>query len=174
MHQPAGCGTRAATGAAAEFRRGQRVQLRRRSDRARRRDIGGPGAMARRRATSSSRPPTMCCCRASPGATGTSEVNAPCRSRRARCSRCRRATASRSGPPATPSSPGGAATDTAEAWQCRVDGTARVATKAGDFDTFRVACSMSTVPPGATLTRTFFYAPVDRLLRAQGGPNRRG
>ena len=54
---------------------------------------------------------------------------------------------------------GGAVTDTVESWQCRVDGTARVATKAGDFDTFRVACSMSTVPSGSTLTRTFYYAP---------------
>ena len=64
--------------------------------------------------------------------------------------------------------PGGAVTDVAEAWQCRVDDTARVATKAGDFDTFRVACSMSTVPPGTTLTRTFFYAPaIDYYVRRE-------
>ena len=68
----------------------------------------------------------------------------------------------------TVESPGGAVTDIAEAWQCRVDDTARVATKAGDFDTFRVACSMSTVPPGTTLTRTFFYAPaIDYYVRRE-------
>jgi surface antigen len=55
---------------------------------------------------------------------------------------------------------GGSVTDIAEVWQCRVDDTARVTTKAGDFDTFRVACLLSTVPPGAALTRTFFYAPA--------------
>ena len=68
----------------------------------------------------------------------------------------------------TVESPGGAVTDIAESWQCRVDDTARVATKAGDFDTFRVACSMSTVPPGTTLTRTFFYAPaIDYYVRRE-------
>jgi surface antigen len=62
----------------------------------------------------------------------------------------------------------GTVTDVAEAWQCRVDDTARVATKAGEFDTFRVACSMSTVPPGTTLTRTFFYAPaIDYYVRRE-------
>ena len=55
---------------------------------------------------------------------------------------------------------GRSADEVAESWQCRVDGTERVATKAGDFDTFRVVCSMHTVPPGPGLTRTFFYAPA--------------
>ena len=64
--------------------------------------------------------------------------------------------------------PAALSTDVAEAWQCRVDDTARVATKAGDFDTFRVACSMSTVSPGTTLTRTFFYAPaIDYYVRRE-------
>jgi surface antigen len=63
---------------------------------------------------------------------------------------------------------GRAVTDIAENWQCSVDDTARVATKAGDFDTFRVACSLSTVPPGAMLTRTFFYAPaIDYYVRRE-------
>jgi hypothetical protein len=63
---------------------------------------------------------------------------------------------------------GGATTDIAESWQCRVDDTARVATKAGDFDTFRVACTLNTVPPGPTLTRTFFYAPaIDYYVRRE-------
>ena len=63
---------------------------------------------------------------------------------------------------------GGAVTDIAETWQCRVDDTASVATKAGDFDTFRVACTLSTVPPGPTLTRTFFYAPaIDYYVRRE-------
>ena len=74
----------------------------------------------------------------------------------------------------TVESAGGAVTDIAESWQCRVEGTTRVATQAGDFDTFRVACTMSAVPPGATLTRTFFYAPaigyhVRREDRTAGG-----
>ncbi|HET7883329.1 MAG TPA: RT0821/Lpp0805 family surface protein, partial [Acetobacteraceae bacterium] len=47
-----------------------------------------------------------------------------------------------------------------ESWQCRVDGTAHVATSAGDFDTFRVVCTVSTVPATNVLTRTFFYAPA--------------
>jgi surface antigen len=62
----------------------------------------------------------------------------------------------------------GAITDIAESWQCRVDGTARVATKAGDFDTFRVACTLTTTPPGDALTRTFFYAPaIDYYVRRE-------
>jgi hypothetical protein len=68
----------------------------------------------------------------------------------------------------TVESRGGAVTDIAETWQCLVDDTARVATKAGDFDTFRVTCSMVTAPPGATLTRTFFYAPtIDYYVRRE-------
>jgi len=63
---------------------------------------------------------------------------------------------------------GGAVTDIAETWQCGVDGTARVTTKVGDFDTFRVTCTMNTTPPGPTLTRTFFYAPaVDYYVRRE-------
>jgi len=63
---------------------------------------------------------------------------------------------------------GGAANEIAETWQCRVDDTARVATKAGDFDTFRVTCSLVTEPAGAALTRTFFYAPaIDYYVRRE-------
>jgi surface antigen len=62
----------------------------------------------------------------------------------------------------------GAATDVAESWQCHVDDTARVATSVGQFDTFRVACSLTTTPPGAALTRTFFYAPaIDYYVRRE-------
>jgi surface antigen len=68
----------------------------------------------------------------------------------------------------TVESRGGAATEIAETWQCRVDDTARVATKAGDFDTFRVTCTLDTVPSGTTLTRTFFYAPaIDYYVRRE-------
>jgi surface antigen len=63
---------------------------------------------------------------------------------------------------------GGAVTDIAESWQCRVEDTAHVSTKAGEFDTFRVVCSLNTVPPGAALTRTFFYAPaIDYYVRRE-------
>jgi len=60
----------------------------------------------------------------------------------------------------TVEAPGGKATEIAESWQCRVDGTARVGTPAGDFDTFRVDCTVSTVPASNVLTRTFYYAPT--------------
>ena len=63
---------------------------------------------------------------------------------------------------------GGAASDIAESWQCRVDDTARVTTRVGQFDTFRVACALSTSPPGAALTRTFYYAPaIDYYVRRE-------
>ena len=173
MHQPTGCGTCAATGAAAEFRRRQRVQFRRRSDRARRRDIGGPRAMARRRRLRLHDHRQCAVAARCLERCGPARSNGPCRSHPARCSRWRGATTSRSGPHATRSRARGAATDVAEAWQCRVDDTARVATKAGDFDTFRVACSMNTVPPGTTLTRTFFYAPaIDYYVRGEDEPPR--
>jgi len=55
---------------------------------------------------------------------------------------------------------GGSLSELHEDWRCGVDGTARTATPAGDFDTFRVTCTMATVPPGPTLTRSFFYAPA--------------
>jgi surface antigen len=62
----------------------------------------------------------------------------------------------------------GAVTHLAELWQCRVADTASVATGAGDFDTFRVACTLSTDPPDTTLTRTFFYAPaIDYYVRRE-------
>jgi hypothetical protein len=60
----------------------------------------------------------------------------------------------------------GAATELAEAWQCRVDDTERVAIHIGTFDTFRVVCSLNTgTEPQATL-RTFYYAPaIDYYVR---------
>lgn len=62
----------------------------------------------------------------------------------------------------------GTTANVAETWQCRADGTARVTTEAGDFDTFRVSCTMTTMPSVTTLTRTFFYAPsVDYYVRRE-------
>jgi 17 kDa outer membrane surface antigen len=60
----------------------------------------------------------------------------------------------------------GAATELAEAWQCRVDDTERVAIQIGTFDTFRVVCSLNTgTEPQGTL-RTFYYAPaIDYYVR---------
>jgi len=48
----------------------------------------------------------------------------------------------------------------AETWHCRADGTARIATRVGDFDTFRVDCTLATEPPTSGLTRSFYYAPA--------------
>jgi surface antigen len=68
----------------------------------------------------------------------------------------------------TMESRGGAVANIAETWQCRVDDTARVATKAGDFDTFRVTCTLDTGSSGTSLTRTFFYAPaIDYYVRRE-------
>ncbi len=49
-----------------------------------------------------------------------------------------------------------------EAWNCGVVGTARVATQAGDFDTWRVDCTMVEQPPvtgDGLIQRSFYYAP---------------
>lgn len=51
-------------------------------------------------------------------------------------------------------------TTVAEAWHCRADGTARITTRAGTFDTFRVDCTLTTEPTTTSLTRSFYYAPA--------------
>ena len=54
----------------------------------------------------------------------------------------------------------GVATTVAETWSCRTNGTARIATPAGTFDTFRVDCTLTTQPLTPALTRSFYYAPA--------------
>jgi hypothetical protein len=68
-----------------------------------------------------------------------------------------------------------------EDWQCNVSDTARVETKAGSFDTWRVDCSAIEQPdaPGTSVTlRSFYYAPeigfsVRREERVGAGPVQR-
>ena len=60
----------------------------------------------------------------------------------------------------------GAMTELAEAWQCRVDDTERVAIPIGTFDTFRVVCSLNTGTEAQATLRTFYYAPaIDYYVR---------
>lgn len=54
----------------------------------------------------------------------------------------------------------GTASTVAETWHCRADGTAHIATRAGEFDTFRVDCALATEPPAPSLTRSFYYSPA--------------
>ena len=55
---------------------------------------------------------------------------------------------------------GSAAIIVAETWHCRADGTARIATRVGEFDTFRVDCALTTEPPTPRLTRSLYYSPA--------------
>ena len=65
-------------------------------------------------------------------------------------------------------------TEVAESWQCRVDGTARVATKAGDFDTFRVSCSFDHGAAARDADTHILLRTRHRLLCTPGRSNRHG
>lgn len=58
-----------------------------------------------------------------------------------------------------PSTPPRQATETAEAWQCRVEGKQRISVVAGTFDTIKVACSRTMQDAQPRLTRVWYYAP---------------
>lgn len=59
----------------------------------------------------------------------------------------------------SPSTPPREATETTEAWQCRVDGKERISVVAGSFDTIKVVCERAHQGSQPRLSRVWYYAP---------------
>ncbi len=59
----------------------------------------------------------------------------------------------------TPSTPPREATETTEAWRCRVDGKQRISVVAGTFNTIKVVCARTLQDSQPRLTRVWYYAP---------------